>query len=148
MRCYENYQAHMGVSCTQLNNWTGIYILFHTLFLLQGGANTIAPQLKKKKHKRKGERVFKDPLRTVSRSIFLSTITITHSSFADAKYFPIKFLLVHCATQLGLKKKKRIQRCFLLKNSRRCSVTKRTYPFDTVETVKPLPIVSTYRNPL
>lgn len=105
----------MGVSCTQLNNWTGIYILFHTLFLLQGGANTIAPQLKKKKHKRKGERVFKDPLRTVSRSIFLSTITITHSSFADAKYFPIKFLLVHCATQLGLKKKKKNPEMFFVK---------------------------------
>lgn len=104
-----------------------------------------SPQLKK--HKRKGVRVFEDPLRTVSRSIFLSTITTVHSSFADAKYLPIKFLLVHCATQLGWKKK--VQRCFLLKRFKeRCSVTNRTYPFDTVEAVKPLPIVSTYRNPL
>ena len=105
-----------------------------------------APQLKK--HKRKGGRAFEDPLRTVSRSIFLSTITTVHSSFADAKYLPFKFLLVHCATQLGWKKKS--PEMFSVKKiqGERCSVTNRTYPFDTVEAVKPLPIVSAYRNPL
>lgn len=79
----------MGVSHVLLTNWTGIYIFLNFIHLASTPRRHqyYCSMVKRKPKER--ERILEDPLRTVGRPIFLSTVTTVHSFFADAKYLPV-----------------------------------------------------------
>lgn len=79
-----------------------------------------------------------DPLKTVERPTFFF---VNHYSspflFGICQIFSFKFLVVHCATQLGYEK---FRDDFFLRFKERYLgfITNRTCPFDIVEAIKPL----------